>query len=265
MIDMSNLYAHSDYSATLALFNSKQNIGSTWSTFQTVHLKITSSRCPICECILDGTTTRASHNGTTTLVSTIDHYRPKAAGFYPLLKYDHENYILMCSDCNNAYKGCEFPLHSSTPVRNTVAYTTRDITNEKPLIVNPIYDIPNDIFKIVFRLSLTGKKVLELEAKQSDTYQKEKANETIKLFSLGNCENPTHTHSNTNVQNCRIALLHDHFNKFHDIIIILKGRNFLDISKDDQIKIYKEVRAKKLNEYGFYTSIMKNNYRNLIP
>lgn len=265
MIDMSSLYGHSDYSATLATFNSQPNIGSIWSIFQSVHLKVTLNKCPICECSLDGTMTRTSKNGFTTLGPTIDHYRPKAVGFYPLLKYDHENYILMCSDCNNAYKGCEFPLHSSTPIRNTTATTTRSINNEKPLIVNPIYDIPDDIFKIVFRLSLSGKKVLELEAKQSDIYQKEKANETIKLFSLGNCEDPTHAHSSINVQNCRIALLHDHFTKFYKIITILNGRNFLDISEDEQKKIFNEVKSKKLKEYGFYKSIMKNNYRNLIP
>jgi hypothetical protein len=265
MIDMSKLYSHSDYTTTLATFDSTPNNGNTWSVFQPVHLKVTINRCPICECPLDGSIIRTSNNGSTTLTPTIDHYRPKAINLYPLLKYDHENYILMCSDCNSAYKKCKFPLHSSTPNRNITATSTSNISNEKPLITNPIYDVPNDIFKIVFRLSMSGKKVLELEPKQTDTYLKEKAEETIKLFSLGNCEAPTHIHSNPNVQNCRVNLLHSHFNKFYSIIKILNGKNILELGRADQLKIFKEVQEKKLKEYGFYSSIMRNNYSNLIP
>lgn len=265
MIDMSKLHSHADYQAVLSEFMSKIDSSKRWSIFKPVHLKVTSNKCPICECPLDGTISRATKKGSTILIPTIDHYRPKATGFYPNLKYDHENYILMCSDCNNDYKKCKFPLHSSTPNRNTTAITTRTITNESPLIANPIYDTPNDLFKIVFKISPSGKKVLELEPKQLNGYKKEKAEETIKLFSLGECENPTHKNPDENIQNCRIDLLHSHFNKFHSVVNILKGRDFTKISVDDQKKIFIEVRDKKLQEYGFYKSIMSNNYSSLVP
>ncbi len=208
MINMSSLHKHPDYSNALDKFKRSQK-EKKWSLFKDVQLVVSKNKCPVCECPLDGTLERKSNNGTTLLAPTIDHFRPQ--DLYPKLKHDHENYILMCSDCNNAYKGCKFPLHSSTQNRNTTAEKTSNITDEKPLVVNPIYDNLFDLFKLVFRQTISGKKVLELIPKEQSGYLYEKAKETIKIFSLGNCEEPSHAHKSPNVQSCRVMLLADHF------------------------------------------------------
>ena len=177
----------------------------------------------MCECNLNNSLQRTSSNGTTIISATIDHYRPKDSTLYPRLKCDDKNYLLMCSDCNNAYKGNQFPLHSSGNIRDRNSTTTGSITNEKPLIINPIYDDLLELFILVFRLAPSGKKVLELRPKETRGYLYEKAKETIRLFSLGNCE--IDVHSSINVQNCRIELFHDHFNKFIKFATIFLENN----------------------------------------
>jgi hypothetical protein len=261
---MSALYNHDDYAIALSIFNSSPKTGTVWSVFKNVHMAVSKNKCPICECPLDNSVVRDTKNGTTTLSPTIDHYRPKDGTLYPNLKHDHENYILMCSDCNNAYKGNRFPLHSSTPIRNTSALKTSEITDEKPLIVNPILDNVFDLFKIALKQTPSGKKVLELSPKQTDGYMKEKAEETIRVFSLGNCEDINHTHSNTNVQSCRINLLHHHYVKFFTIISVLKGRKLHELARYEQIKVFRETNRLKLRDYGFFDSIMQCNYIDLI-
>ena len=263
MINLSNLHSLPEYATDLASFNSVPVNRRKWSVFKNSHMKASNNKCPICECPLDTPITRPSNNNSVIIEPTIDHYRP--IDKYPNLKYDHENYILMCKDCNGPYKGSEFPLHSSTPNRNTTATETSNISNEKPLIVNPIYDDIHDIFKLVFKQSHSGKKVLELAPKQTSGYNKERAEETIRLFSLGNCEEPSHRHSSINVQACRIGLLHNHFLKFYNIVRILNGRNITQISKKDQKEIYLDVKSSDLDEFGFYKFIFHNNYINLIP
>lgn len=262
MINMSSLYSHPDYQIALSEFNASAE--PKWSVFVNVHMLVSKGKCPICECELDGSVERDSNNGKTTLTPTIDHFRPKDLLFYPNLKYDHQNYILMCSDCNNAYKGNKFPLHFSTPNRNTGALKTSDINDENPLIVNPIFDNPFDLFKLIFKYTLSGKKVLELTPKHNSGYLKEKTEETIRVFSLGNCEDGSHSHPNINVQNCRIDLLHHHFTKFYRIVSIMKGRKFIELSLLEQRQVFKETQLLKLRDYGFYEFIMKCNYINLI-
>ena len=179
----------------------------------------------------------------------------------------------MCKDCNEAYKGNQFPLHNSGDIRDITSTTTDLITTEKPLIVNPIYDELLELFILVFRLTPSGKKVLELEPKESTGYLYEKAKETIRIFSLGNCEIDVHT--NINVQNCRIELLHDHFNKFIKFAELFLNEEFSNaIMNRDGITIhnnnyYREVfsdmKAKKLNKYGFFNFITEKQYKILVP
>lgn len=277
MIDMRNLHSDIDYSAVLVNFNNQKSCNDCdynhWSIFKDVHLKISKNRCPICECNLDGSLQRPSNAGQTSITPTIDHYRPKDTNLYPLLKCDDKNYLLMCKDCNEAYKGNQFPLHNSGDIRDITSTTTDLITTEKPLIVNPIYDELLELFILVFRLTPSGKKVLELEPKESTGYLYEKAKETIRIFSLGNCEIDVHT--NINVQNCRIELLHDHFNKFIKFAELFLNEEFSNaIMNRDGITIhnnnyYREVfsdmKAKKLNKYGFFNFITEKQYKILVP
>lgn len=249
MIDMSQLYNDADYPAVLSAFNTSRR----WSVFKSIHLKISKNRCPICECRLDGTVTRNTNNSDNlyAIEPTIDHYRPKDTSLYPFLKFVDTNYILMCSDCNNAYKGNKFPLHNSTPNRAT---SIALLVNEKPLIVNPISDVLLDLFTVVFRYTPSGKKVLELQPKNYQGYEYEKAEETIKVFSLGGCE--INVHENLNVQNCRINLLNDHFRKFEGFIQAFRSRNM--------VKMRSEIELYNLQEYGFLKFILEEQYKDLV-
>ncbi len=263
---MRSLYSDSDYSDALLDFNSSN---CKWTKFKNVHLKVSKYKCPICECKLNNTVEGIEQNGRFMKFS-IDHYRPHDSNLYPLLNCDHKNYLLMCSDCNGCYKGNQFPLHSSGSIRDTTSTTTDSIANEKPLITNPIYDDLLELFILVFRLAPSGKKVLELQPKETSGYLYEKAKETIRLFSLGNCE--VDVHSSPNVRNCRIELLHDHFNKFIKFAtIFLENDEFSTaiINEDGETiynnreykEIFLDMKAKKLNKYGFYNFIKEKQFK----
>ncbi|NQY86174.1 MAG: hypothetical protein HRT51_00260 [Colwellia sp.] len=261
MIDMSGLYTHADYPAALNRFNTSNN-RKKWSKFKDVHLSVTNHKCPICECSLrvdellsrpsgrvveedENTDAESKH----TIGSTVDHYRPQT--FYDFLALTPKNYILMCSECNNIYKGCEFPLFGTSPVR---AQILAEVTNELPLIVNPINDNLLDLFQLVVRRDSSGRKVLELSPKHTQGYLYEKALTTIKLFCLGDCE--LNAHSNPNVKKLRISLLHSHFVKFDA---------FIDAYIDKNIpKMRAEIADKNLKDYGFFKFILKNQFKNLM-
>ena len=154
----------------------------------------------------------------------------------------------MCSECNNIYKGSQFPLHSSTPIRAT---EEENIKDEKPLIVNPIYDDLLELFILVFRRS--GEELLlELKAKSTTGYLYEKAVETIRLFGLGNCE--INRHQNESVYGCRISVLQSHFGVFYEFAKALNEGN--------REKALLEFRANKdiFENYGFYEFIKRNQF-----
>ncbi len=259
MIDMSGLYGHADYSAALVNFNNSKK----WSKFKAVHLSVTNHKCPICECSLkvDELLSRPSgriveedektdSENKHTIGSTVDHYRPQT--FYDFLALTHENYILMCSECNNIYKGCAFPLHgSANPVRAT---NLAEIANEQPLIVNPINDDLFDLFQLVVRHDLSGRKVLELSPKHEQGYRYEKALTTIKLFCLGNCD--LNAHCNVNVKTLRINLLHSHFVKFDTFIDAYIDKN--------RAKMMAEIKDKQLRDYGFFKFFVKKQFKILV-
>lgn len=207
MIDMSSLYIHSNYSTVLNSFNVQK--ASTdcdcldWILFNELHLEVSKGKCPICEYTFSENFTRPSNNGTTTIKPTIDHYRP--INLYPLLKCDDKNYLLMCSECNTSYKDNLFPLHASTPDRDTISMSISNSIIEKPLIVNPIFDNLSDLFTLIFVTNQNGKKILALKPKNNEGYLYEKAKKTIEIFGLGNCS--TSIHPNQNIHNCRITVL----------------------------------------------------------
>lgn len=261
---MSGLYAHADYPAALVSFNNSSNRNK-WSKFKPVHLSLTKQKCPICECTLktdelltrpsgrvvenDESIDSRSESREVVIGSTVDHYRPQI--FYSFLALVHENYILMCSECNNIYKGSEFPLFGNNPVRAT---SLAEIANEQPLIVNPIADDLLDLFQLVVRRDLSGRKVLELNPRHSQGYLFEKALTTIKLFCLGNSD--VNFHTNVNVKTLRINLLHNHFVKFDGFIDA-----YIDRNKE---KMMAEIKDKKLREYGFYNFFVEKKFKVLV-
>ena len=245
MIDMRLLYQNEDYQIALDNFNN--NSPCQWNFFKDVHLKVSKNRCPICECKIDETETRLGKgNKKVTIKATIDHYRP--IEFYNFLKCSHKNYLLMCSDCNNIYKKSNFKICSSTIKATKIS----EVENEKPLIVNPIYDDLLELFILVFRITNSGKKILELKPKVEIGYPYKKAKETIKLFGLGDCE--INRHSNDNIYNCRIRILGSHFNIFYEFAKALKNGNkkeaFLELIKNKEI----------FESYGFFEFLKKRQF-----
>lgn len=256
MIDMRGLHKHPYYPYILSQFNQSFSTDCThisWKIFKDLHLSVTKNRCPICECILDGSETRASNSGTMTISPTIDHFRPKASNLYPLLKCDDKNYLLMCKDCNEAYKGNLFPLYNNQ-VRDTTSTKTQNITTEKPLIANPIYDDLLELFILVFTYTSNSKKVLELKPKHESGYLYEKAKETIKVFNLGNYD--VNKHHNKNVQNFRTILFHNHYSKFYEFVEALNSKNMQ--------KAYRLKNLHNLENYGFYTFIQSKQFEYLL-
>ena len=243
MIDMSSLYEHSDYSSALANFEISN---CKWSSFESVHRKVSKDKCPICQCDFTKILERDSHKGKTEITATIDHYRPQK--YYSFLSCEDKNYILMCSECNNIYKGSLFPLYHST----NKAICKEELSNEKPLIVNPIVDNPLDLFILVFNRSSSGNNLLELHPKEESGYLYEKAKETIKVFGLGNCE--INRHKNENVFQCRITLLKTHFGIFNDLVTAL-------MSKDK--KAFRDAMENKelFESYGFYEFIKRKQFK----
>ena len=113
MIDMSALYGDGDYQKALDSFNSSN---CKWSSFQEIQMKISKNRCPICEYSFnDNEIIRENKNGENLLNPTIDHYRPQE--YYPFLKCEHTNYLLMCFECNSSYKKSKFPIYVKTSIR----------------------------------------------------------------------------------------------------------------------------------------------------
>jgi len=213
---MSALYEHSDYQDALNTFNTSH---CKWSSFTNVHMKISKNRCPICEYLFEENSEirRENKHGENLIVPTIDHYRPKKEALYPFLKCDHENYLLMCFECNSSYKKSKFPLYNST----TRATNQNELIDEKPLIVNPITDDVYELFTLVFKRTSSGRKVLELKPKESSGYLHHKAVETIKVFGLGNCE--VYRHTDDNIHNCRIEILVSHFGSFYNFAKIMNS------------------------------------------
>lgn len=268
MIDMRSLYNHPDYTIALANFD---NSNCKWTKFKNIHLKVSKYKCPICECNLNNTEEGIEQNGRFMKFS-IDHYRPQE--YYPNLKCDDKNYLLMCTDCNGCYKGNLFPVDISSNSNGDLSLSINEnIRNEKPLIINPVYDDLLELFILVFRLTPSGKKVLELRPKETTGYLYEKAKETIRLFSLGNCEVDIHT--SISVQNCRIKLLHDHFNKFVKFAKMFLNEEFSNaiMNKDGETiynnnefkEVFLDMKAKKLNKYGFYNFIKEKQFEILVP
>ncbi|KJZ09258.1 hypothetical protein TW85_22240 [Marinomonas sp. S3726] len=246
MISMKDLYEHSDYENTKKEFLASNN-AKRWSIFKPVHLKVTKNKCPICECRLDGSLTRPSNNSQSiSIEATIDHYRPKKNGLYPFLKYEDKNYIVMCSDCNNLYKGCEFPLFPPA-IRGTCS---ESIKKEQPLIVNPLTDNLSELFNVRFVMSQTGRNLLELTPRNNNGYEYEKALKTIKMFGIGHYDE--FLHSNNNAKLLRLEILSSHYQKFKNFIRALK-------TGDKEMALL-EYKNNNLSEFGLINLIKKQQF-----
>jgi len=157
------------------------NFENKWSEFKPAleELKIdkfSNSRCFICTKDLNDQ-------------SCVEHYRPKGSDkkdnekLYWWLAYDYKNYYLICKDCNTK-KGDRFPIKN-----DRVNNPNGNINLEKPLLLNPMFDNPNDYFKLalVQHPIALNRKVLIILPKdklETDIEKYERAKKTIETFNL---------------------------------------------------------------------------------
>src|ERR1051326_365366 len=110
-----------------------------WATVKPALRAIFHGKCAYCESYVGA----VGHGD-------LENYRPKSR--YPHLAYELSNLLFTCSICNQRYKGDKFPLESESP--STVADQANkfgdtqsaiiDIANEKPLLLNPYFDQPQE-------------------------------------------------------------------------------------------------------------------------
>ncbi len=245
MIDMRGIFSHTNYNVTVNAFR-----GSTckWSIFQELHKSVSNNKCPICEVELVKT---QNHHYS----ATIDHFRPKAVDMYPHLKCEPKNYILMCTLCNNRYKGAKFPLVDESK-RATGAKTIEETREEQPLLFNPAEEEPLYFFELVFRQTEAGN-ILELHIKKTITessYDYLRCEEMIKLFGLGYVHE--NIHPDEKIKKLRLDVLTAHYEIFIQLATAINDNNkksFALILKD---KNRKEV----LEKYGFFQFLITKQF-----
>lgn len=203
-----------------------------WSVFKDVFLSFSKNKCPICEDSLNK-------------YDDIDHYRPKKAG-YDFLRCCCDNYMIMCSDCNRTHKYISFPLYGEFK-----ASSKYEVIDEKPLLVNPREDNIYEYFDLYFRKTIKGKYLLELQAREGlSEYQNKKAETTIEIYGIGNCEN------NLKVDSCRLEILENHYD---DFIELAEAKEKDDDKKFEKVLNSRRMRKKK--ESGFVAFIKLKQFK----
>jgi hypothetical protein len=138
-------------------------------------------RCAICEKELNDV-----H------ATDIEHYRPKGSELDPeaygywWLAYDYTNYYLACAECNRSYKHHDFPLDAGSP--KAVYGNGAGLEEERPLLVNPMYECPKDFFRLLVipdpQASTQKKAVILMPKEGLSGYALRKAEKTIDIFNL---------------------------------------------------------------------------------
>ena len=251
MRDMRGLRESNVYKSTLEHFKSTNPCQH--NVFKNIHIERTENRCPICECLVDGSLSRQNKkNKITAINATIDHFRPTE--YYPDFKCEDKNYLLLCSDCNNVLKKSLFPLYGT----QTRAITISDTSIEKPLLVNPIDDDIEELFTLLFIFRPDGSRILEVAIHpnlEEKSYLYEKAKKSIEIFKLGECYT---TDSTDNVQICRIGILRKHFEDLYQIALAFKNNS-------SELRLLLQEYKKTDNKHGFMKFIKNKNFKIIIP
>lgn len=243
MIDMGEIFTHSDYPDIIDKFNASS---CDWSLFQDLHKNISNNKCPICEVELSGRVKSFDS-------ATIDHFRPKASNMYIKLRCEPRNYILMCRLCNENYKKSNFPLLDESK-RAYGATSMNGVQHEEPLLFNPAEENPIDFFELAFRVTAQGG-ILELKRKPSilkGSYEYKRCETMIKLFDLGYCHK--NVNSSNQVKGCRIDILAKHYKTFIGLAKSSSNKKTLFLFLKDKNRI------DELKKYGFFGFIMKKQF-----
>jgi len=246
MIDMRPIYLDAYFQEALQKFHNKlpqechKTTDCDWSLFKDAFLKFSKYKCPICEDRIGS-------------YDDIDHFRPKEEALYPFLKCCYQNYMVMCSTCNRFYKKSNFPLLHLIQKATSVT----ELKNEKPLLVNPMHDDIFELFQLEFIVSnKNNKKMLVVAPKDGiDDESKQKAQATIKLYGIGNCDD------NDKIDDYRIDLLEIHYDQF--IKLAERAKKYFE-HKTPQNKnlLAQEIKEKQsFEKYGFIHFIYKGQFK----
>jgi uncharacterized protein (TIGR02646 family) len=111
-------------------------------------LKLLSDIKPALRAMFHGKCAYCESNVEATGHGDIENYRPKR--IYPLLTYELSNLLYTCAICNQRYKRDQFPLIGESPAGGVGGRFERrdrpifDIYDEKPLLLNPYFDQPQE-------------------------------------------------------------------------------------------------------------------------
>ncbi len=211
--------------AAYDIIRAKGNSNS-WGEFKSDFTLYTENRCPVCEERINQ-------------YDDIEHYRPKKD--YWWLAYDFYNYYNCCDLCNTTYKKNFFPLFDES---KKVDFATKDkISDEQPLLFNPLKDDPLELFYLEFFMSSSDgsfpsvRYIPNINLDRT-SYKYAKALKTIELFNLNN-ENPKNDPARRSTLN-DLSIAIKHFRK-----IVRSWRSEPDLVKRaEQGKIIKEFRDK---------------------
>ncbi len=207
-----------------------------WSKFKELFLEMTSN-CPICS-------TDIQRYG------AIDHYRPKQKGYW-WLAYDYENYQILCSDCNSAYKGTKFPI-LETKVEFKDFVDVKSLNElEKPLLFNPLFQNPADYFKLRIYKKINTIEIVPCN-NDSSSFEYQVATETIKIYNL-DCKKDEKFSS-------RVALFRKRYFPIFDCAIA-KDKFKKTKTKDDFLKYKKQEKRVRQTLAGSWITFLKtDNY-----
>jgi uncharacterized protein (TIGR02646 family) len=206
-------------------FPDKNDFNNVWTELKRTFFEKQNGRCCICEKELNDIYSQ-----------DIEHYRPKS--HYWWLAYNPVNYYLSCAECNRSYKKEKFPLSEDFTLKHGQAkiyfVNRKEISEEQPLLLNPLIDNQINFFQIVF-VPFQNTNIIKLIPKDNiDSELKERAKKTIEIYNLD-------LHSfTTETDYSRFELLEKFYN---DLFEIAKARMTMN-DKDH----FKQFLLQKLNE-----------------
>ena len=201
-----------------------------WSRLKPTFVQVVSKHCPICS------SPAVRYN------EDIDHYRPKS--LYKWLAYEFSNYIIICADCNRAYKRIRFPIFGTKATE-----ANKDLKQEQPLLINPLIDKPTDFFKILLFEKggsiRTNHMRFKLVPQRTDkkSYEYQKVIETVDTFNLDNSRKDKHNYSD------RVPLSRRVYNSLKDLA---RKKQLYDENKSPQNekKYINQIRITKESHGG---------------
>ncbi len=240
MINLRGIETWPQYQFDVLEFN-KSSKETKWNCFKKSFLQLTNNRCPICETLVSNS------------MADIDHFRPQADALYPFLKYQHNNYLLMCISCNRVAKNATFPV-----LNNNRAINIATLCNEYPFLVNPRYDNIYFFFKLKFIQHCTGECVLELTPNDKSfptllsSLELNKAEKSIEIFGLSfdACKRI----------NGRDTLLKNLFSIFYKVAEAKK-----DLNEKDFNDFMHRLENIELQNYGFFEFIKRGLFEICVP